>query len=204
MPAVTQDFSVGDCVDPFDPLQLPNPIRRYTPSGFMSTHLLDGVPQFIFPQAQLVPPPVPEDSYPRNTQKTGKKPNKARECIQVAFGRYSPFPNEALAKLLPLIVGSSFISAHQLEPTIDSEEGQALLSEIVYFTDCPPRALQISNLSIFTLMVDFSSRKCLICGSSKTSIDRAVGCIRSHLDHRPFVCGGGGSICCVRCGKKAT
>ncbi|PVF93246.1 hypothetical protein CPB86DRAFT_715867, partial [Serendipita vermifera] len=52
--------------------------------------------------------------------------------------------------------------------------------------------------SIYYLFVDETEHRCLFCGSIKTSFTRAVNCVRSHLGHRPFQCGGE-SMGCSRC-----
>jgi hypothetical protein len=121
-----------------------------------------------------------------------------QELLSGAFRLPSNFPSEARARLLDLIIQASFIKAHQLEPSIDSSEGQVLLKNVWDLPDCPPMAFQKSNLSIFALLIDLNVRRCLICGSAKSSLDRAIGCVRSHLDHRPFVCGGEPAGC-FRC-----
>jgi len=143
-------------------------------------------------------PMVPTQShYPPVDSSTSETPNR-QELLARAFRPSSIFPSEACARLFGLITQSHFIKAHQLEPSIDSSEGQALLKNVWNLSDCPPMASQKSNLSIFALLVDLNARRCLICGSTKISLDRAIGCVRSHLDHRPFVCGGEPAGC-ARC-----
>jgi hypothetical protein len=129
---------------------------------------------------------------------SSSKAQNPQRALERAFRSNSAFPNEACAKLLEFISQSTFIGSNQLEPSIDSDEGQRLLKNIRDMSDCPPMAFQKSNLSIFALLVDINSRRCLICNSAKSSLDRAIGCVRSHLNHRPFVCGGEPAGC-VRC-----
>jgi hypothetical protein len=40
------------------------------------------------------------------------------------------------------------------------------------------------------IFVDSVEKKCLLCGAPKTSMPRALGCVRSHLGLRPFTCPG--------------
>jgi hypothetical protein len=45
------------------------------------------------------------------------------------------------------------------------------------------------------LLTDPGQSKCLICGNQKTSAQRALECVRSHLGYRPFHCGGSSQGC---------
>jgi len=150
-----------------------------------------------------VPPTSLNSSFSGRNKRPCKRTVDQRRFLQNAFGPRSIFPNEALARLLSLTSLSPFVLNHRLEPTVDSEEGQALIQNIRYLPDCPTTALQWSTLSIFTLFVNFQHRRCLLCGSKKTSLERAVGCVRSHLDHRPFICGIH-SVRCASCNINAT
>ncbi|KIM30298.1 hypothetical protein M408DRAFT_296558 [Serendipita vermifera MAFF 305830] len=64
------------------------------------------------------------------------------------------------------------------------------LEQITHLPQCPPIDFSNSKRSLFTLFVDEKLRCCLFCGSSKTTISRALGCVRSHLGHKPFRCTG--------------
>jgi hypothetical protein len=116
----------------------------------------------------------------------------------------SPFPNSALAHFLELIKASAFIEFNELEPSINSEAGQAqaLLRAVSNHDGCPPIPDRDSNHSVYLLMVDRLTKKCLMCGKPKSSLQRAITCIRVHLNHRPFFCGGDSSGC-LTCGKKS-
>jgi hypothetical protein len=141
-------------------------------------------------------PTLIQSHYPSLHSSPFKPPSRPK-LLAGAFRPSSTFPNEACARLLDLIIEAHFIKTHQLEPSIDSREGQALLRNVWNLPGCPPMAFQKSNLSIFALSVDLYGCRCLICGSAKTSLDRAIACVHSHFDHRPFVCGGG-PVGCVR------
>jgi hypothetical protein len=132
-----------------------------------------------------------------------KRVGPDRRLLEQAFGPHSIFPNAALTHFLGLINGSLFLWLNQMEPLIASDEGKELLKMVSYLPGFPPFVSLESKQSIYTLLVDIETRKCLICGSVKVSLERAVCCIRSHLDHRPFVCGGQ-PIGCLTCKKKLT
>ncbi|KIM22612.1 hypothetical protein M408DRAFT_282907 [Serendipita vermifera MAFF 305830] len=119
-----------------------------------------------------------------------------------AFSSNSYFPNDALSQLYGLVKESPFILNNQPEPVLSSEEGQTLVRAVLHVPDCPEVAWQKSDRSIFTLFVDCKAYKCLICGHKKTSLERAVGCVRSHLRHRPFACPGE-AFGCTSCKKRA-
>jgi hypothetical protein len=104
------------------------------------------------------------------------------------------FPNAALAKLCDVIIKSEFIRNHRLEPTIGSKEGRELLKQIEDMPGHPPMASQDPDDSIYVLFVSDPSNKCLICGKTKNS-PSMLGCVRRHLDHRPFRCAGKSGGC---------
>lgn len=117
------------------------------------------------------------------------------------FGRDSHFPNDALSELYRIIKVSSFVLNHQLEPVLSSEEGRTLVKAILYVPDCPNAAWEDSDRSVFTLFIDCKAYMCLICGRQKTSLERVIGCVRSHLGHRPFICPGA-VVGCASCKRR--
>jgi hypothetical protein len=98
--------------------------------------------------------------------------------------------SKALVHLLNLIKVSHFIRLDQLEPIINSKEGDSLLSSVYNLPGCPPISKRHDNRSIYSLLIDPLLKKCLICGKEKRSSVRAMSCVRGHLGHRPFTCGG--------------
>ena len=122
--------------------------------------------------------------------------------IQSAFRAGSDFQNDALAELCRLIKESYFVLRHETEPSISDDEGQALLSIISRLPGCPSIAMRHLDRSIYTLLVDRQARRCLICQNEKATVERAIGCIRSHFNHRPFVCRGEVAGC-MSCKKYA-
>jgi hypothetical protein len=93
-----------------------------------------------------------------------------------------------LRYFITLIQKSTFCLDNRLEPTVGSEEGTRLLSQsegVKLYLD------SYSNWkSVYTVFVEEASNRCRICNSSKSAYVRAVACVRSHLDHRPFACSG--------------
>jgi hypothetical protein len=142
-----------------------------------------------------LPTPLNSQPYPRLRNPSSKSVNTNRECIERAFQPGSKYSNEARAQLLGLIRGSGFLLMNNLEPSIDSDEGQELVRKVAYLSGYPSIPSQLSSSSIFTLLVEFRERRCLMCGYVRTTLERAIGCVRSHLDHRPFACGGLSSGC---------
>jgi hypothetical protein len=49
------------------------------------------------------------------------------------------------------------------------------------------------------MFLEKGSNKCLFCGEYKSVLSRAVGCVRRHLEHRPFVCDG---LSCELCDER--
>jgi hypothetical protein len=133
----------------------------------------------------FLPEPTPEDE-----SKWGRKPI-----------------DEALIKpefkpLVDRIKASVFHSEHQLEPTIGSKEGIALLDGITILDADMSRVCQhgkTSGKSIYWLLVDHKTKVCRICGIRRGTEQRAIGCVRTDLGHRPFRCPGIDANC-YRCG----
>jgi hypothetical protein len=93
-----------------------------------------------------------------------------------------------LHSLLQSIRNSSFCVENRHEPKIGSEEADQLFNN-----DDELRRQAYSKLkgkSIYYLFLEEQSRKCVLCGAKKTSTTRAVSCVRSHINHRPYGCPG--------------
>jgi len=112
----------------------------------------------------------------------------------------TPIPTDLeprLQSLLRLIIEAPFYKNDSLEPTIGCEEGTKLLAKSnLQGIGSNPKLI---SKSIYRLFVNEEKRQCLLCGAIKTTHGRALSCVRSNLDHRPFHCIGidGG---CGRCG----
>jgi hypothetical protein len=123
----------------------------------------------------VVPPPAHLVPYSGHQSKV----------LSEAFAEGSCHPNVALRSLLDCILHSTFIANQEPEPTLTDEYSVYVLAQIVILPQCPP-----VDFSLFTLFVDKSHHCCLMCNTHKSSLSRALGCVRSHLGHRPFWCTG--------------
>ncbi|PVF91016.1 hypothetical protein CPB86DRAFT_664742, partial [Serendipita vermifera] len=54
--------------------------------------------------------------------------------------------------------------------------------------------------SIYRLFIKNKDIQCRLCGLTKFSAARALSCVRSHLNHRPFHCSGP-SVGCKICSE---
>lgn len=122
--------------------------------------------------------------------------------LETAFKPGSTFENASRAKLLELITVSTFLVANQIEPTLDTNEGQSMINMISPLPGYEHISIRNASESIYTVLVDISTRRCLVCGNCKTTLGRAIACIRSHLGHKPFACGSSSSGC-RSCPKKS-
>lgn len=119
-----------------------------------------------------------------------------REFLVVAFTRNSCNSNAALRRLLDFVLTSAFILEQTHEPFLADKPSLHLLERIIHLPQCPPIDFRNSKRSLFTLFVErapFVEKtlfRCLFCGLCKTSMPRALGCVRSHLGHKPFRCSG--------------
>jgi hypothetical protein len=114
----------------------------------------------------------------------------SNNILAVAFTENAYHPNPALKALLCEVRHSNFVLYDEYEPYISEDYSICVLAAIVYLPGCPLIPLASLQCSLFTVFVDRSEYRCLFCGSCKTSLTRAVGCVRSHLGHRPFRCTG--------------
>jgi hypothetical protein len=55
--------------------------------------------------------------------------------------------------------------------------------------------------SIYYVFIEEGTNRCRICEMKKTSLYRAIACVRTHLQHRPFKCLGA-SMACKTCGPQ--
>lgn len=114
--------------------------------------------------------------------------------IETAFKDGSFHPSPALRKLLDDILTSSFVRFDTLEPLIGDYFGILFLLEVQYLPGCPSTIDSSQKDSLYTLFIKRPGNICLLCGKSTTCLNRALGCVRAHLQHRPFKCTG-----CLSC-----
>jgi hypothetical protein len=104
-----------------------------------------------------------------------------RNFLDTLFTAQSDRPNEYLRQCLNRIRVASFYLQGEHEPTQNTPDGLAILQTT-------PLSSSRSDPSIYRIFLD--GTLCLMCGEEKKSVPRAVGCVRKHLDHRPFRCRG--------------
>lgn len=151
-----------------------------------SVRILEGTEEPpITGQYSLIPEFQPETDKPNETTKAD---------VVNPFVAGSPED-----RLLHHILRSPFYQKDELEPTIGSDEASAILYGPKGCGILP--TFHARRKSLYYFFMDYSSFKCLFCGSSKTSYQRAVTCIRAHLDHRPFQCRGR-EVGCLTCRPK--
>jgi hypothetical protein len=121
-------------------------------------------------------------------KRVNQPPKLANNILAVAFTENAYHPNPALRALLYEVRRSSFVLYNQCEPLIADYDSLCMLAKIVDLPGCPSFPLASMQCSLFTVFVGRSEYRCLFCGSCKTSLARALGCVRSHLGHRPFHC----------------
>ncbi|CAG8675170.1 12719_t:CDS:2, partial [Acaulospora colombiana] len=97
----------------------------------------------------------------------------------------------AYRKLLAYILDADCYISHITEPRIGTAEGDRVLQylEEVDGVQFPQHKLR-ADIPLSALLTDPNSRRCLLCGAIKTSAQRAIECVGSHLDYRPFGCTG--------------
>jgi len=106
------------------------------------------------------------------------------EHVRTAFKNNSVYPDPFRRYCLDSIVESQ-LDINQLEPDQNSLEAIQILGPAAF---CLPSTTAPG--SILNIFVDSVEKKCLVCGAPKTSMPRALGCVRSHLGLRPFPCPG--------------
>jgi hypothetical protein len=92
-----------------------------------------------------------------------------------------------------LIIKSKFYIEDLLEPTVDSDEAKAMFLEVQDWDILP--GSRSRGKSIYYVFIEGGSNRCRFCGAQKTSLYRVLGCVRSHLNHRPFQCSGSDMGC---------
>jgi hypothetical protein len=104
-------------------------------------------------------------------------------------------------KLLAWILDADCYKYHLPEPRLGTEEGDATLRHLEETDDIQfPHHRLRRGAPLSSLLTDSARHRCLLCDSIKTTPQRAVECVGSHLDYRPFWCGGftAGCLTCRR------
>lgn len=107
-----------------------------------------------------------------------------------AFKDGSFHPNPALRRLLEQVLVADFIRLNTMEPCLNDDYSVIALSNVAKMVGCPLVIGKALQYSLFTLFLKRPGNICLLCGKSTTCLNRALGCVRAHLQHRPFKCTG--------------
>jgi hypothetical protein len=174
----TIGFDFGDCIG-LDVPSLTDEDTMLTTTDISAP--LRSAPCQPIPGTLLVLPP-PEHLVPYSGPQS--------KVLSESFTDGSCHPNVALRGLLDCILHSTFLANQEVEPTLTDEYGIYVLSQLVNLPQCPPIDFNVPKRSLFTLFVDRPHYRCLMCHTHKSSLSRALGCVRSHLEHRPFRCMG--------------
>lgn len=110
-----------------------------------------------------------------------------------------PNAGPTLHLLLKFIQASPFYRNLKEEPHIGSSEANDILDQVIeHGGDLQDRPFQSLGQSIYALFIDPQGPTCTFCQTPKTNLQRGIECVRSHLDHRPYECGGR-TFGCRRC-----
>jgi len=109
----------------------------------------------------------------------------------------------ALSELLNIVMKSAFVSQDTLEPTIGSDVGEAILVEVYDKTGVWLGDKVREGESIYFLFIDQTFNRSWICGHFKRTSGRALGHIRSTLNHKPFPCLGSHGCHSKKCSSGA-
>jgi hypothetical protein len=92
-------------------------------------------------------------------------------------------------RLLEHILNTDWYRDDDPEPKLGNREANDILfcMDVLYDISFPSKHIKTGR-SIYTLLTDPISYKCLMCSSVKGSAQRAVECVRAHIGHRPFRC----------------
>ncbi|PVF92212.1 hypothetical protein CPB86DRAFT_791367 [Serendipita vermifera] len=121
----------------------------------------------------------------------GNKRIRDHEKLQELINSPSSRLDVRCRRLLEYVLNQDFYKYDVEEPKLGTIEGTAILRHMdtVYGVSFSQGQIKTGR-SLFTLLTGRSSYTCLICGTTKTAAQRAVDCVRAHLDHRPFQCTG--------------
>ncbi|KAG8871716.1 hypothetical protein FRC20_010244 [Serendipita sp. 405] len=173
-------FNVG-------PLPLQSPGTVVTVDGYTSL-LSTGDPSAPITNSITTPDLRPLVHRKKRLQRAGID----EKALAEAFYDGSVHPDPDRRNLFETILKSDFYKKQNPEPVLGTSNATAILSSAgtsALGNHAPP------NVSIFVLFVDREKNMCLICGKTCAAIERLVGCVRKHFNHRPFACRGQAAGC---------
>ncbi|KAG9052180.1 hypothetical protein FS842_010362 [Serendipita sp. 407] len=123
-----------------------------------------------------------------HSKKKGERTAVDLSFLSHAFTEESSHPDAQKRALLVEFLRSGFYLNHEHEPRIGTVD-----AELIFYMAGVPLSLADDaprNGSIFSPLVNIDTMTCLFCDKVHKSIERVIGCVRSHIGHRPFACGG--------------
>ena len=135
------------------------------------------------------PPQLPRQGSILNTQGSLASTRKTSriahsDILQKAFTKDSYHPDSILRAQLDEVINSDYVRSDEHEPLTYKchKDGNKHTSS--------SKKSKTAKTSSYIRFIKRPGSVCLLCGSQKTSLSRALGCVRAHLDHRPFRCSG--------------
>ncbi|KAG8854664.1 hypothetical protein FRB91_003213 [Serendipita sp. 411] len=139
--------------------------------------------------ALLVAVPLTSNSLAHvHSKRRGERTAVDISLLSRAFTEESPHPDAQKRALLVEFLRSGFYLNQEHEPRLGTFE-----AEFVFNMAGVPSSLACNaprNGSVFSPFVDMDTMMCLFCDKPHKSVKRVIGCVRSHIGHRPFACGG--------------
>lgn len=119
-----------------------------------------------------------------------------KELLSMAFTTRSTEPNFALRTLLEDVLHSDYLRNQKREPLLSEPDGQLMVANVAKLAGFPPVSHGRKDQSLYALFLEPITNRCLFCskihGEIRGVLSRAIGCVRAHLEHRPFRCSGCG------------
>jgi hypothetical protein len=133
----------------------------------------------------LPPPPIRPKSF-SPFQRARSHPYCTRSPEEISFSL-----DLDRQRLLEYILNTDWYRDDDPEPKLGNQEANDILfrMDVLYDISFPSKHIKTGR-SIYTLLTDSISYKCLMCGSIKGSAQRAVECVRAHIGYRSFQCSG--------------
>lgn len=160
------------------------------------------------------PPPNPVPTLPNSVvggasvqrvsshkaRQQGQRHEINQKLLDDAFTSRGFFPDPALRRLFELILCTQFYKDESLEPMLGTPEADALLEQIRLVAPhdarfaprdpstetTPAESADRDTQSIYMLFTE--NNECLICGKKTDRSGRALGHVRSDINHRPYHC----------------
>lgn len=161
------------------------------PSQSQSSHF-SSTSRLQSPRAPPVATPSSSTLVHRTSKSHVRRSKLDKKFLETAFTADSHYHDTYLRGCLDRILAASFHLDGEHEPRLNSPDGATILGTLSPACLFPNLK---DSFSIYRILVHDKDFGCLMCGKKHTSVTRAVGCIRKHLDHRPFVCRGPDAGC---------